>query len=108
MCSFPFITFFVHFSCYLKDFWGKIDAELEVLKFVLSNLQSKEIKYEIIDSLLEDNQDMLFFIQDIFSMQKESISQVFSNALLNYAIIPGLLHSIKFSEKGIFFLKNRS
>ena len=51
-------------------------------------------------SYFEDHLDLLLYIDDIFKLNLSKLSDIFSNTLLNYAIFPCLLSSIKKSKKG--------
>jgi hypothetical protein len=56
-------------------------------------------------SYFEDHLDLLLYIDDIFKLNLNKLSDIFSNTLLNYAIFPCLLSSIKKSKKGNSFIK---
>lgn len=48
----------------------------------------------------------MYYLDDIFNLKKEKVSELFSNTLLNYAIIPCLLNTMKKDKKG-WFIKNK-
>jgi len=56
-------------------------------------------------SYFEDHLDLLLYMDDIFKLNLDKLSEIFSNTLLNYAIFPCLLSSIKKSKKGNEYLK---
>jgi hypothetical protein len=92
--NFPFVVYFVHFSLYLRDTWVKIDKEIENVK------KNNNMRVVNLKSYFEDHLDLLLYIDDIFKLNLNKLSDIFSNTLLNYAIFPCLLSSIKKSKKG--------
>lgn len=82
MTRFPFILFFVHFSCYLKHVW--LEANKEVLE---GNVDVKE--------KMDDLVDVFYFLNDIYAFCPE-ISNILDNSLLTYTVIPAMLGGILF------------
>jgi len=95
--NFPFIGYFINLSCYLRDIWVKIDETLAE-----SNIQS----HSRLTELLDDQYDLLMYIDDVFTLQKEKINTVLANCLLHYAIIPALLVPFT-SSKRVYYLSLR-
>ncbi|CAD8111604.1 unnamed protein product [Paramecium primaurelia] len=85
LTRFPFILFFVHFSCYLKHVW--LEANKEVLE---GNVDVKE--------KMDDLVDVFYFLNDIYAFCPE-ISHILDNSLLTYTIIPAMLGGILFQKK---------
>lgn len=54
--------------------------------------------------MLEDNQDLIYFFEDLFRLKKESLNKILCNAVLNYAIVPALINSMNLQEKGPTFI----
>jgi hypothetical protein len=56
-----------------------------------------EKQVDVLNRLVEDSNEVLFFVQDIFSSCKESnakIVRMMANALLNYAYLPMVVQSL--------------
>jgi len=94
--NFPFISYFINLSCYLRDIWVKIDETLAE-----SNIQN----HSKLTELLDDQYDLLMYIDDVFQLQKEKINTVLANCLLHYAIIPALLVPFTSSKRVYLSLK---
>ncbi|CAD8124477.1 unnamed protein product [Paramecium sonneborni] len=85
LARFPFILFFVHFSCYLKHVW--LEANKEILN---GNVDVKE--------RMDDLVDVFYFLNDIYAFCPE-ISNMLDNSILTYTIIPAMLGGILFQKK---------
>jgi len=90
--NFPFISYFINLSCYLRDIWLKIDENLAE-----STIQSHSKMTE----LLDDQYDLLMYIDDVFQLQKEKINTALANCLIHYTIIPALLVPFTSSKRGM-------
>ena len=58
---------------------------------------SMEKQVDVLNRLVEDSNEVLFFVQDIFSSCKDTNRQVvkmMANAMLNYAYLPMVVQSL--------------
>ncbi len=86
--SLPHATYFPHLACELRDRWIKVDQN------IISSLDVPDMRDDI-----EDIQDMLLYIQDIFNLSTPSLTIAVSNSLLIYAYLPSLIGSIGCTSK---------
>lgn len=94
--SLPHATYFPHLSSQLMKLWKRIDKSL------LQELNFDDLRDEI-----EDINDMLMYIQDIFSSNSPGLSQdlqklfkkALANSLLYYAYLPCLIGSFGCASK---------
>jgi protein CLEC16A len=61
LTNFPFVTYFVNISCYIRDLWIKIDGEI-----LDSNLKN----HSRLKSLLDDQYDIIMYMEDVFDLKK--------------------------------------
>lgn len=94
LTNFPFISYFVNLACYLKDLWVQIDEVLPESQYksspnILLTLPSAKNNAKLCE-LLDSQYDLLIYIDDIFRLGREKISQVLPQYLLyNPHIDPG-------------------
>jgi hypothetical protein len=91
MMDLPFSTFFIHFACYLKDKIVEIDQSYTAIP---GCDKDKHRKFDPMFSLMEDFQDLLDYIQEIFDINNRTVSEAMLNALLNYCYLPVVLGSL--------------
>jgi len=95
LTNFPFINYFVNLAQYLKDIWTNIDE-------ILPDCYFKDCTK--LAELLDNQYDLLIYIDDIFKLDRNRISQILSNTLLSYLIIPNLIAPLTSSTKGAISL----
>ena len=86
--SLPHATYFVNLASYLRYLWMKIDVSL-----------MKDYNFDDLRDELEDVNDLLMYIQDIFNTGLPKMTRALSNSLLYYAYLPSLLGSLSCADK---------
>ena len=87
----PFCSFFPNLACHLRELW----TEIEFLSERMTPKDDKMIEH--IYKLVEDSNETLFYIQDLFEVTKRKNPVLFKmlvNSLLNYAYLPGVVQSL--------------
>ena len=82
LLSLPHATYFPNLSSQLMKLWKRIDKSL------LQDLNFDDLRDEI-----EDINDLLMYIQDIFRSNIPELSKALANSLLYYAYLPCLIGS---------------
>lgn len=93
LCCYPYIKYFVFLVSFARDNWFKIDKKL--LDSLVSTASTKGFR-----DLIEDNIDVLLYLEDMASVGNPKLEQILVNALLAYAILPALFGSFTFTKKG--------
>eukprot|EP00347_Sterkiella_histriomuscorum_P004563 403359988 len=94
----PYCQYFVNLSCYLKDFWIKIDKRVASLtqeqnkQCLMIQFSPKQLDWMISDA--EDASEILFYIQDILNSGDPSLNRFLINSLLHYAFFPCVVRSL--------------
>lgn len=57
-------------------------------------------KRETLWTLIEDSNELLYFFQDIFDLGMPHINRLLANALLYYALLPTVIATICYVERG--------
>lgn len=86
--SLPHASYFPNLASQLRNFWMKIDANL-IKSFDIDELRDE----------LEDVNDLLMYIQDIFNAKLPALTRALSNSLLYFAYLPSLIGSLSAQEK---------
>jgi len=81
--SLPHATYFPHLALELKDMWIKVDQNM------ISELDVDDLK-----DAIEDINDLLMYIQDIFDVNKPPLTIALANSLLYYAYFPSIIGSL--------------
>ncbi|KAM3129637.1 hypothetical protein pb186bvf_018248 [Paramecium bursaria] len=84
LTRFPFVIFYAHFVCYLKNIW--LELNTDIIKLV------KDIKDRIDDQL-----DLFFFLTDMYANCPEA-SEIIDNALLVYGLLPAVFGGILYQR----------
>jgi len=95
LTNFPFAMYFVNLSCYLKELWIKSDQSIP---------ESHAKNQTKLQDYLDDQYDLLMYIEDIFKLGNEKLNKILANALLSYAIIPTLLAPLASNDRGTLSL----
>ena len=80
--SLPHATYFPNIAWQLRTYWMRIDNRL------VENANFEDLRDEV-----EDINDILMYIQDIYHANKPALTRALSNSLLSYAYFPCLLGS---------------
>ena len=110
----PFCQFFSNIVCRLREIWMQIDGTIESISqlettvnvnspykpqtnYNSSPVLSVEKQIEVLTKLTEDGNEILFYVQDIFTTCKDRnnrVVEMMANALLNYAYLPVVVQSL--------------
>jgi hypothetical protein len=96
MVSYPYCNYFIHYACFIRDFWLNIDKNY-ILKdeFMLK-------------AALEDNVDELMYLHDLINSNKPKLKKMLINAFLTYCIVPCIVGSFTLVNKGSLFLSTHT
>eukprot|EP00347_Sterkiella_histriomuscorum_P015039 403358539 len=86
----PFCYFFPNLACYFKD---KI-LELEQSHIPKQSENNKSNSQEQLNSYVEELQDLMEFMQEIFEVDNQVINDMLANCLLHYCYLPVVLGSL--------------
>lgn len=95
MISYPYCNYFMHYACFVRDFWLHIDKN-----YILKD-------DSLLKSSLEDNLDEMMYLHDLLNSNKPEIKKVgfflmkmLINAFLTYCVIPCIVGSFTMVNKG--------
>lgn len=76
MVGFPFCAYFVHESNFIKEYWIIADK-------IIRSKEDNSYELSQIDTLLQDHEEILIFIDDLLSLKLPNLSQCFLSAFIN-------------------------
>ena len=84
----PFCAFFPNLACHLREVWMAIEVIVEKIT------PQDDKMIEQVFKLVEDSNETLFYIQDLFQVMKRNNKVTYDmliNSLLNYAYFPAVV-----------------
>lgn len=88
----PFCSYFAHLACFLRD---------KVLDVDQSYQTKGKCTFDSLNHCVEEMQDLMEFLQEIFECDNSTVSDMLTNSLLFYCYYPVILGSLASETKPI-------